>query len=45
MGKNKMYRWRFDFSWNINGYGAGKKLQQKIIKKMKKSVDKCRIRC
>ena len=38
MGKNKMYRWRFDFSWNINGYGAGRKLQQKNNQKKWKKV-------
>ena len=38
MGKNKMYRWRFNFGWNINGYRAGRKLQPKKYKKSLKKV-------
>ena len=38
MGKNKMYRRRFDFSWNINSYRAGRKLQWKNNKKSLKKV-------
>ena len=38
MGKNKMYRRRSDFSWNINNYGVGKKLQSKNNKKSLKKV-------
>ena len=38
MGKNKMYRRRFDFGWNINSYRAGRKLQWKNNEKSLKKV-------
>ena len=38
MGKNKMYRRRFDFGWNINSYRAGRKLQSKKCEKSLKKV-------